>query len=192
MSYTTCTQNWQPISFFYLILAFVFSPSANAQELIVEADVEPSISVTSYASRVHIGTISTGDFSSTFSFAIEANMTIVALQVLVTNLYKDSNPSTTAFNPISVNRSAGIDINAPAAKIIDGSGWNAAFSNSETFNKPEGIFSGFRTEQVKLESSQQGIFDQDVDLRVTWTQDESIKPAGRYGGYIVLYVSLVN
>lgn len=192
MSNTICTQNLQTISFFYLVLAFAFSPSANAQELIVEADVEPSISVTSYASRVHIGTISTGDFSSTFSFAVEANMPVVALQVLATNLYKDSNPSTSSTNPISVNQSAGIDINAPAAKIIDGSGWNAAFSNSETLNKPEGIFSGFRTEQVKLESSQQGIFDQDVDLRVTWTQDESIKPAGRYGGYIVLYVSLVN
>ena len=192
MSKTTCTQNRLSTGLFYLVLAFVLLPSASSQELIVQADIEPSISVISYASRVHIGTVSTGDFSSTFSFAVEANTPMVALQVLATNLYKDSDPTITTISPISVNRSAGIDINAPAAKIINGSGWNAAFSNSETLNKPEGIFSGLKTEQVKLESTQQGIFDQDVDLRVTWTQDQSIKPAGRYGGYIVLYVSLVN
>ena len=192
MSNTTCTQNRLSAGLLYIVSALLFSPIASTQELIVEADVEPSISVISYASRVHIGTVSTGDFSSTFSFAVEANTPVVALQLLATNLYKNSDPTITAINPIRVNRAAGIDINARAAKTIDGSNWNASFDNSETLNKPEGIFLGFRTEEVKLESTQAGIFNQDVDLRVTWTQDESIKPAGRYGGYIVLYVSLVN
>jgi hypothetical protein len=181
-----------PPSFLCLVAALAFLRIADAEELIVEADVAPSVSVNSYASRVNIGTVTTGDFSGTFTFSIQANTPLISLQVLATNLYKDSDPSISDITPIKVNQAAGVDIHATAATSIDGSGGNAAFGSSDTLNKPNGIFTGYKTEAVKLESTQQGVFDQDVDLRVTWTQDESIKPAGTYGGYIVLYVSLVN
>lgn len=175
-----------------LATTFVCPGSSTAQELIVEADVAPYISVSSYASKVYIGSVSRGDFSGTFSFAIEANQEGVSFQVLATDLYKDSNPAATEIKPITLNRSAGVDVHAPVARVITPPNWNAAFVSSANLNKPEGIFEGYKTDQIKLISKQQGIFDQDVDLRVTWTQDDSIKPAGRYGGYIVLYVSLIE
>jgi hypothetical protein len=170
----------------------IFARVGIAQELMVEAEVAPSISVSSYTARVNIGTISTGDFSGTFTFAIEANTANVSLQVMATDLYKDSNPSTPGVKPISINRAAGVDIHASAANLVDHSGWNAPFSSNEPFNKPEGIFNGHKTQEIKLESKQKGIFNQDVDLRVTWTQEDATKPAGRYGGYIVLYVSMIK
>ncbi len=183
---------WPLVQLVCCFVAIAPGQVIGAGEMIVEASVAPSISVTSYASRVNIGTVTTGDFSGTFTFSIQSNTPLVSMQVLATDLYKDSNPSDTDIKPIKVNQTAGVDIHPAAATIIDGGAGNAAFVSSDTLNKPNGIFIGYKTDAVKMQSTQQGVFDQDVDLRVTWTQDETIKPAGTYGGYIVLYVSLVN
>lgn len=164
-----------------------------ASELIVKAEVVPSVSVTSYASVVDIGTVTTGDFSGTFTFAVQCNSQRVTLQVLATDLYKDSDPSAPDVKPITVNQAAGVPIQGTAAQPIGGTGGVATFNGNETLNKPQGPFNGYKTNAVTLESTQKGgVFDQDVDLQVTWTQGETVKPAGTYGGYIVLYVSLVN
>ncbi len=162
-------------------------------QLVVQAEVAPSVSVSSYASVVDIGTVTTGDVSGTFTFHIGSNRPRVSLQVLATDLYKDSNPSLTDISPITVNQAAGVPIQAATATAIDGSSGRAVFGSNETLNKSQGPFNAYKTNAVTLESTQQNsLFDQDVNLQVTWTQKEELKPAGTYGGYIVLYVSIVN
>lgn len=175
-----------------LALSGIADAGADSQ-LIVQAEVAPSISVSTYASVVDLGSVTTGDFSGIVTFSVKSNTPRVTLQVLATDLYKDSNPSSTQISPITVNQGAGVRIQAAAAHAIDGSGGVAVFRSNETLNKPQGPFNAYKTNAVTLESTQQGgVFNQDVDVQVTWTQGESIKPAGTYGGYIVLYASLVN
>lgn len=175
-----------------LVLCVSADARADSQQ-IVQAEVAPSISVTSYASVVDLGTVTTGDISGIVTFAVKSNTPRVTFQVLATDLYKDSNPSSTAISPITVNQAAGVRIQAASANAVDGSGGRAIFGSNETFNKPQGPFNAYKTNPITLESTQpSGVFSQDVDVQVTWTQGESLKPAGTYGGYIVLYASLVN
>lgn len=170
-----------------------FGDAEAGSQLVVQAEVAPSVSVSSYASVVDIGTVTTGDVSGTFTFAVRSNRPRVTLQVLATDLYKDSNPTITDISPITVNQSAGVPIQASAANFIDGSGGRAVFGSNETLNKSQGPFNAYKTNAVTLESTQpNGLFDQDVNLQVTWTQSEELKPAGTYGGYVVLYVAIVN
>lgn len=176
----------------FLALCGIADAGADSQ-LIVQAQVAPSISVSSYASVVNLGSVTTGNISGIVTFAVKSNTPRVTFQVLATDLYKDSNPSSTDISPITVNQAAGVRIQAAAATAADGSGGVAVYSRNETFNKPQGPFNAYKTNAVTLESTQQGgVFDQDVDVQVTWTQGDSIKPAGTYGGYIVLYAALVN
>ena len=175
-----------------LALCDIAGARADSQ-LIVQAEVAPSISVSSYASVVNLGTVTTGDISGIVTFTVKSNTPQVTLQVLATDLYKDSNPSSTTISPITVNQAAGVRMQAAAARAIDGSGGIAAFGSNEILNEPQGPFNAYKSQAIRLESSQQGgVFNQDVDIQVTWTQGDSVKPAGTYGGYIVFYASLVN
>jgi hypothetical protein len=192
MSMLKYIQRSMRLFIFSLATGLAWPIAAMAQELIVEANVSPYVSVSSYSPRVNIGNVSTGDFSGTFTFAVQANKDAISLQLLATDLYLNSDPSAPGIKPIEVNRGAGVDIQAAQAKPIPPSTWNAKFSSNEPLNKPEGEYTAYKTDQIQLKSAQNGVFDQDVDFRVTWTQNDTIKPAGRYGGYLVLYVSLVE
>lgn len=178
----------------FSMMAFLFMPvSAIAQsgELLVEAQLDPFISVTPVNPIVKISTSDFGDFSGTFGFLIESNTANVSLYAIVTKLYKDTNPSNTEVKPIDVNVTTGVDISPFAANASTGSDLNAAFVSTSSLNKPNGMFDSHQTEQVNLESTQGMVFDQDVELTVTWTRDATVRPAGVYGGYIKLYVSAV-
>jgi len=180
------------IAFSLAIMTHLPLPAiAQSGELLVQAQLDPFIAVAPVNNIVQIPSTSTGDFSGSFSFLVESNTASVSVYAIVTNLYKDTDPSDTTVEPIDVNTAAGVDISPSSARTIMGSDWNAAFTSTTSVNKPSGMFDAHQTEQVNMESNQGGVFDQDIDLTVTWTRDETLRPAGVYGGYIQLFVSAV-
>lgn len=160
-----------------------------AADQFIEANVEPYVVVSTYERSVEMGSVQAGDLTGSFSFYIESNASTLSLQAVVTALYKNANPNNHEVAPIAVNRSRGVDIEPQDAVPLHGRNLNAKYISTANLNKPEGVYLGYKTEQVDLKSTQRNnVFSQDITLHATWTQKEANKPAGKYGGYIVLYV----
>lgn len=194
MNYPMSLQE-KKITRFYLTIVFlaVFSPIrfSFAAEQIVQATVEPYVAVAAYERVSNIGSFEVGsrNLTGNFTFFVESNTTNISLQVLVTPLHKDTNPSNTSLKPISVNTDRGVDISPQSAIPIHKHDLNARYISITDVNKPEGMYTGHRTEQVDLKSTQaDSVFSQDITLSATWIHTERSKPAGVYGGYFVLYV----
>lgn len=174
-----------------LCLLFLFASSVESAELMVQAQLDPYIAVVPSSPTVQITSTRVGDFNGVFNFVVESNTAAVSVHAVVTKLYKDTNPNNNEVKPIDVNRSAGVDLMPVSAEAVGGSDLNAAFTATTTVNKPTGTFEAYKTEQVDMQSTQQGIFNQDIELNVTWTRDETVRPAGVYGGYVQLFVSAI-
>ncbi|MDH5256919.1 MAG: hypothetical protein OEX07_02895 [Gammaproteobacteria bacterium] len=189
---STIRKNIKKIAFLTTALSYLpVTAIANSGELLVQASLSPFIAVTPAISTVNISTSPIGDFGGSFSFLVESNTPNVSVHAIITNLYKDTNPNDTRVKPIDVNTTAGVDLSPLSASASPGSDLNASFTSTTSVNKPSGIFSAHQTEQVNLESTQSGVFNQDIELSVTWTIDETIRPAGVYGGYVQLFVSAI-
>ncbi len=44
---------------------------------------------------------------------------------------------------------------------------------------------------LTFESNQDGRFSSDIDVTVTWDQDDPTKPEGNYRGFVTLYAVIV-
>ncbi len=170
------------------VLAFAGSLTY-ATELTVETTVDPYVLVSAANPKVNLGPATSGDVSGNFLFSVESNSDRVSLQAMVTNLYKDQNPHAAR---IPVNTDAGVDFYPTSAKPINGSRLHAAFRDTGTLNKSKGVYDGYKTEQVDMETKRGHFFNQDVELAVSWLNDSRIRPAGTYSGYIVLYVTVLK
>ena len=53
-------------------------------------------------------------------------------------------------------------------------------------------FPGMQTETLSFESAQNNHFSQQVDLVVTWTQDDPEKPMGEYSGKVKMWAHVVD
>jgi len=177
-----------------ILFSLLLSTQVCSGDLFVQTDVEPYVVVSTYDNRVNIGSVATaGDVKGSFSFYVESNANIVILRSIVTHLYKDSDPANEAIKPIRVKHGVGMRVEPEAAAPINGASLFVPYAGAETYNKPEGLFEGYKTVPIHLKSTQaNGLFSQDIALHVTWTQDNQVKPAGTYGGYIVLYVMVSN
>jgi len=173
-----------------ILFSLLLSTQVFSSDLFVQTDVEPYVVVSTYENRVNIGSVATaGDIKGSFSFYVESNANIVILRSIVTHLYKDSDPGNETTKPIRVKNEVGMRIEPEAAEPINGASLFAPYVEAEAYNKAEGLFQGYKTAPINLKSTQaNGLFSQDIALHATWTQDNQVKPAGTYGGYIVLYV----
>ncbi len=177
-----------------ILFSLLLSTPVFSGDLFVQTDVEPYVVVNTYEKRVNIGSVATaGDVKGSFSFYVESNADIVILRSIVTHLYKDSDPTNEARKPIRVKHGIGMRVEPEAAEPINGGSLFVPYAGAEAYNKPEGLFQGYKTAPINLKSTQaNGLFSQDIALHVTWTQDNQVKPAGTYGGYVVLYVMVSN
>lgn len=187
-----CDSQTSPWPWIFWLLAMVLwvtlpQRAANAGEVTVDAQVAPFISVFPFQNVADIGAVTQTGITANLPFAIESNTARITISVQATHLYLDADPAKNIF--LTLNRNAGVDLVLSAATVIDGQDANAAFIATETLNKASGIYEGWKTEMVTLESEQPGnVFQQDLFLSLRWEQEANLMPSGDYRGYVVLFV----
>ena len=186
--------NFQKTLLYLFILIFLLPVTAFAEsgDLLVQAQLDPSISVKPINPVVQISPSGSGDLTGTFGFMVEANTGSVSLYAIVSKLYLDTDPTNTNVAPIDVNTATGVEFSPSAAKATSSSSLVASFTSTTTINKSKGLFDANQTEQINLQTDQtDGVFSQEIDLTTSWTMGTVLRPAGTYGGYITLFVSAV-
>jgi hypothetical protein len=152
----------------------------------VWVDVVANVAVGVIDAQVDIGDIQTGEFETTITFRVDANMEDVNLYPLVTHLYKGDDPSNSDVAPIPVDSAKGVMIQPTNANPTQGADNNAGVPVAANI----GLFEGFQFEQINFESSQNGHFSQDVDVTAYWVQNDPEKPQGEYSGFVQLFCVL--
>jgi hypothetical protein len=170
-------------------LAFVPVASADLQSNAtahVWVDVAANVAVTTIDSQVNLGSVQLGSFDANILFRVDANMENVDLWVYATKLYKGDDPTNSDVKPIEVNNTGGVVIAPKNANATKG-GSNVAAYNGDI--ELDG-FSGYSFAPINFESSQNGHFSQDVNVTVSYIQDDPEKPMGEYSGKVRLYCML--
>ena len=170
-----------------MLCLFAFAPVAfsdTEDDAVAEMNVtvDPNITVGDNPGDVNMS-VQTGDVSGAFVFRVDANMQYVEIQVGASHLYKADDPNSEVA-PILVNETSGV-----AVDPTSGEGSILAF-NSPTGYEIVG-FPAVLTHSGTFESSQNGHFSQDVDVLVTWNQDDPEKPQGDYSGFVQFFCMMM-
>lgn len=167
--------------FFFLCSIYSIAFCDIEGEAISHASVTviPSISVGSNPSGAQMGEIQTGHFSGTFIFRIESNVQDILIKISASKLYKAGLPG--EIEPIPLADNMGVlvhpDVSLPQT---------AAFETTTTIN----ALPGSEFEWLSFESNQDSRFSSDIEVTVTWDQNDPVKPEGNYLGYVKLYTIL--
>jgi hypothetical protein len=153
----------------------------------VKMTVNPNVSMSAIFANVDAGTVQTGDKSAVCAFRVDANSQEVFFQVNASNLYKadDANSS----NVILLDVSKGAIV-----QPVMGNATNFHGNTLNFFGTSGPVVAGFptaSTEQAQFQSSQTGVFSQEVDVTVTWNQTNPEQVAGEYSGVVQLVASLL-
>lgn len=146
----------------------------------VNCTVEPTVTIASYASGEDL-TVGSAIVSGTYTFRIDANVDHLNIMVSASNLYKAGDVNSEVL-PILVYKPAGI-----AVYPSQGAGAVLPYDSSHSIN-------GFPAEKTAMrifESSQNGRFSQDVDVKVSWDQNDPRKPQGHYIGFVHLFAMVL-
>ena len=156
--------------------------SDTAGEAITRATVKviPSITVGSNPTGADMGEIQTGLFTGTFLFRIDSNIQYVNIQISATKLYKAGWPGEVAPVPIANSEGVEIDPDVTLSQTV-------AYETEVTINGLDGS----QFAMLTFESNQDGRFSSDIDVTVTWDQDDPTKPEGNYRGFVTLYAVIV-
>jgi hypothetical protein len=181
-----------------LVLAwagFAYGDMENDASCHVFVNVDPNIGVMPLMPYFDLGSVQTGPFTGIVPFRIDANTEQVRIQAAASYLYKgnDPDPDTLWVDPILLLMEpddfgpAGIEIMAYNGNPIGGASHRAIYSQQTVING----FPGWSTEYITFESAQNNHFSQQVDLYVTWIQDDPEKPMGEYSGAVAIYAGVV-
>lgn len=159
----------------------------------VFVDVDANIAVASMAPYFNLGSIQTGLFSGTIPFRVDANTEQVMLSAGASGLYKGDDPDSVFVPPIPLyndplDLEAGIDIIPHLGNPTGGHTQRAIYEQPVIIDG----FAGMQTETVTFESAQNNHFSQQVDLVITWTQDDPEKPMGEYSGKVKMWAWVVQ
>ena len=160
---------------------------ALAGEVTVDARIEPVLSVFPFQNIVDIGVVSDTGIAASLPFAIESNSDRVNIEIFVTHLYLNADPARDIY--LALDTAYGVELLLTNAAPAEGQDANAAYVSSDSLNKPEGVYDGWKTETVTLQSNLPGnMFQQDLTLNMHWSKDADMMPSGSYRGYVILYV----
>ena len=159
----------------------------------VFVEVAANIAIESMAPYFNLGSIQTGVFSGTIPFRVDANTEQVMLSAGASGLYKGDDPESVFVDPIPLYMPVelldnGIDIIPHVGNPTGGHGHRAVYDQPVIID----LFPGMQTESVVFESAQNNHFSQQVDLVVTWTQDDPEKPMGEYSGKVKMWAWVVQ
>jgi len=164
----------------------IFADTGASAVVNVQVNVDPNVSLVPINVNVNAGTVQTGTFTAFCQFRVDANSEQVSFQVNASNLYKGDDPTTTIFIPLDLSV-------APIVQPVNGNPLNFA-SSSLSYTGAGPTVSGFATETTitqAYESSQAGVFSQEVDVTVTWIQNNPEMPTGEYSGVVELIATLL-
>jgi hypothetical protein len=172
------------------VIAFaapIFADTAASSTVNVSVQVNPNVSLRPLFLNVNAGTVQTGPVTAFCQFEVDANSEQVSFQVNASNLYKGDDPTTSIFIPLNLS----------APVLVQPVNGNAILPHSNYLCYAEGVglsvggFYTFSTEIVGFESSQPGVFSQEVDVTVTWLQGNAELPQGQYSGVVQLVATLL-
>lgn len=150
----------------------------------VRAGVGPSVAIGVVTASVNAGSVQFGEFGAVLTFRVDAN-TRCSFQVKASDLYKGHDPTNAEIAPIKLNRNAGIIVQPLHANPVGGE--TRVLPISGTDGSIE-WFPVWKTPYRAYESSQNNRFSMEVDVEVSWIQDDPAKPRGEYGGLVNLLV----
>ena len=153
--------------------------SATARVTVI---VSPSMAV-SAVEKVTVHCVQAGPVEATVTFLIEANLHRARLYVEASDLYKGSDPSNSEVAPIPLDTTAAARIEPASAAPADGGANRAGWVGA---GEPIGTFETHLSETLEFVSAQDGRFSQEVDVTLTWNQDDPDRPLGTYGGMVRL------
>ena len=165
---------------------FVLNPVA-ATELLIEAKVDPVVSIVPGQKIAYIGNAGPSGITASLPFYITANTSRIHLQLLVTHLYKDANPALNI--KLAVEESSGVSVMPLSARPVEGSSLDTRYSGSAELNKSEGVFRGLKTETITLEIPSGDVLQETINFGVGWLSNGATQPSGTYQGYVVVTVS---
>ncbi len=173
------------VGFLFALFAGWQRDAVGAVDLLVEATVEPFVSVRPVSNLARIGTVGAGGIDAELPFFIESNSARVSVQLLVTHLYKDENPALQAFLP--VDDAAGIEVRTETARSVDGD-LQMRFVGTDNLSKRLGVFAAHKSETLHLEVPGQALFNEEVDFYINWIRSQRLMPSGVYRGFVVITV----
>ena len=176
-----------------LMAGVAFADESNDAICHVYVDVDANIGVMPVLSSVDLGSVQTGTFTGMIPFRVDANTQKVRMGAAASYLYKGDDPDTVWVDPILLfldELEPGIDIVPHNANPVAGGDHRAMFVGDVTVGVDPG-YPGKVTEDIVFESAQNNHFSQQVDLFVTWIQDDPEKPMGEYSGNVQLFCWIV-
>jgi hypothetical protein len=178
------------LAFLGLMAGVAFADESNDAICHVYVDVDANIGVMPVFSSVDLGSIQTGTFIGMIPFRVDANTQKVRMSAAASYLYKGDDPDTVWVPPILLfldELEPGVDIVPHNGNPVAGGDYRAMYLGDVDV----GGFPGKNTEEIVFESAQNNHFSQQVDLFVTWIQDDPEKPMGEYSGNVQLFCWVV-
>jgi hypothetical protein len=152
--------------------------------------VNSNVGVQASTPIVDAGVVQTGDFTATATFAVQANKEQLRLSVDASDLYKGDDPDNADVAPIALNDSEGATVDPSNANPLGG----LDNIHPSLGHNAGPVVDGFPTTSFDFkdyESSQNGIWDQSVDVTVAYNQPDPLKPMGEYSGVIRLCCMII-
>lgn len=187
-------RTWRSLGVVVMVLAMLafvavsFADQEASSTKRVVASVKPNIGVG--AANPTPAEIQTGRFNIKIPYRIDANTQFIKITVVVTNLYKADDPNSQYSIPPSGPSSGrdGVGVVPANGNESGGAGDNfLLFTGSGDI----GAFRGRQTETGTFESSQRGVFSQDVIVTAWWLQNDPEFPIGDYSGFVKLTAAVV-
>jgi hypothetical protein len=175
------------VSLVITINLFILGPPA-ASELLIEANVEPLVSIVPWQKVAHIGNAGPNGISTNLPFYVTSNTSRVHINLVVTHLYKDGDTNLNIKLP--VDESSGVEVNPLSARPMPGSSLQTQYEGTTYLNKSGGVFQGLKTATISLENTTSGVLQETIDFSVAWLSDGVTQPSGTYQGYVVVTVSV--
>jgi len=154
-------------------------------ETTVFVNIDSTLAVMAEDSR-DLGTTMTGAFGKEVVFKVQSNNEQLWMSAAATHLYKGMDPNSEVA-PLMVIKSAGVTITPSAGtRLLSEGGSNTLALDDDTYEHSSGM-KGVMSEVGGFESSENGTWDQYVDVDFQWDVP-STQTEGEYGGYVSLWV----
>ena len=162
-----------------------FADTENSAVAKVYVKVDPNVAIRPLTAIVDAGSVQIGEFSADVKFRVDANKESVQFFAAASPLYKGDDPTNSEVPPIPLAK--GVVIQPTNANPIAGGTNVADYGTPTTIDE----FPGMQTNAITFESSQDGHFSQDVNVKFTWDQPDPEKPMGEYSGKVKLTALLL-
>jgi len=158
---------------------------AQHAETTVFVNVDSTLAVMAGAAT-DLGTVMSDEFGKAVTFHIQSNNEQLWMSAAATHLYKGMD-SNSEVDPLYVVADAGVMITPSAGtRLLSEGGNNTLALDDDTYEHSSGM-KGVMSEVGGFESSENGTWNQDVEVDFKWTVP-STQTEGEYGGYVSLWV----